>query len=244
MRYVCHELGHAKLAPTLVAGLAAIHREVALDAKTKKPRAEGEEEEDEEQDMVEWLADNLTALTAALLLYCVTAWRTNRNPPPAQGAAAVADSGAEERQFQADERTIIGVFGRVRGVVGAGDDDDGDDSRWAGWEDLQRRTFRHALVVVSTRHWLQSDWYQDIAYLRGDEEGEDGGGEDSEEEDDDEEDDTKRDNFFRTLHAESMLRPRYDLLSAAKQQKFEAWRASVLDEMAGLERPSPMEIDA
>ncbi|EPE07686.1 origin recognition complex subunit 6 [Ophiostoma piceae UAMH 11346] len=161
VRFVCHELGYPILAPTIMAGLAVIHREVEDEAKSKRPKGsrpqeEEDEDEDEDEDMTEWLEENLTSLVAALYLYSVTSWRGVLRERQAQkegGAdAGGQDAGLAERQFQLDEKAILGVFDRVRSVVGKGGSGSSSkpigDEAWFGWQDLQRRTFRDALVVV------------------------------------------------------------------------------------------------
>ncbi|KAL1900936.1 hypothetical protein Sste5346_001997 [Sporothrix stenoceras] len=265
VRYICHELGHPQLAPTIAAGLAAIHREVEIEAKEKKYRpkkektekAEGQEgenkdeeedesgEDEDDEDMTEWLEDSLTALVAALYLYCMTSWREHHGTKPGNGPS----SGLDERQFQLDERAILCAFEKVRGVVGAR-----DESAWDGWLDLQKRTFRDALVVVSKHQWLQSDWYQDIANLQvssGD--GVDGadGALSDEERGDGEGDDGDYGGVSiptKVWRADSMFQARYDFLSEAKQQDYDAWRTGMLEEIAGLQeaqhQPQPMEVDS
>ncbi|ERS94932.1 hypothetical protein HMPREF1624_08643 [Sporothrix schenckii ATCC 58251] len=257
VRYICHELGHPQLAPTIAAGLAAIHRDVAIEAKEKQNRPrrglegddEGEEEDDDddEEDMTEWLEDSLTALVAALYLYCMTSWREHTGTQP----GGAGRSGLEERQFQLDEKAILGAFDKVRGVVGTR-----DDSAWEGWQDLQKRTFRDALVVVSKHQWLQSDWYQDIANLHvatsgGDGDAEGDGAVGDEEGRDGEVDDGDYGGVSiptKVWRADSMFQTRYDFLSEAKQQEYEAWRKGMLEEISGLQQaqhqPQPMEVDS
>lgn len=246
--------------------MAAIHREVEIEAKAKQNRpkkekaekVEGEtgekdddndEEEDDDsddEDMTEWLEDSLTALVAALYLYCMTSWREHHGTKPGGNGAS---SGLEERQFQLDEKAILAAFEKVRGVVGAR-----DESAWDGWYDLQKRTFRDALVVVSKHQWLQSDWYQDIANLQvstgdgadgvdgslSDEEGGEGEGDDG--------DYGGVSIPTKVWRADSMFQARYDFLSEAKQQDYDAWRTGMLEEIAGLQEaqhpPQPMEVDS
>ncbi|CAK7262480.1 hypothetical protein SEPCBS57363_000069 [Sporothrix epigloea] len=245
VRYICHELGYSQLAPTIVAGLSAIHTEVAIEAKEKRNRPrnrdetgnalgdEANEDEDEEEDLQEWLDDSLTALVAALYLYCMSSWRENmvENGGTTPGAGS---SGGQERQFQLDEKAILGAFEKVRGVVGARDDTD-----WDGWQDLHKRTFRDALVVVSKQQWLQSDWYGDIITLQpstlgaGDngqptsDEGEerDGNGDG----DGDEGDYSGVSIPTKAWPADSMNQSRWDFLSSSKQQEYNIWRAQMLD---------------
>ncbi|CAK7232982.1 hypothetical protein SBRCBS47491_008453 [Sporothrix bragantina] len=258
VRYICHELGHPQLAPTIMAGLSAIQKEVAIEAKAKKNRPknrdengnivktdEEEEEDDDEENMEEWLEDSLTALVAALYLYCMTSWREHAAEREGKTTAG-GSSGLEERQFQLDEKAIIGAFEKVRGVVGSRDDSD-----WDGWEDLQKRTFRDALVVVSKQQWLQSDWYQDLANLQpstgvdGDDgqlsDG-DGGGDDG-----DDGDYGGVSIPTKVWRADSMFQARYDFLSESKQQDYEAWRTSMLETIKGAEDvqqlPVAMEVE-
>ncbi|CAK7206498.1 hypothetical protein SEUCBS139899_009294 [Sporothrix eucalyptigena] len=257
VRYICHELGHPQLAPTIAAGLSAIQKEVEIEAKEKKNRPknrdengnviENDEDEDEDdEDMEEWFEDSLTALVAALYLYCMTSWREHAAERDGK-AAGGGSSGLEERQFQLDEKAILGAFEKVRGVVGSRDDSD-----WDGWQDLQKRTFRDALVVVSKHQWLQSDWYQDIANLQPSAEGD---GDDGPLSDEDGEGGDADDGDYggvsiptRVWRADSMFQARYDFLSAAKRQDYEDWRASVLEQIAGTEdvqqQPQAMEVDS
>ncbi|CAK7264259.1 hypothetical protein SEPCBS119000_000897 [Sporothrix epigloea] len=229
VRYICHELGHPQLAPTIVAGLSAIHTEVAIQAKEKRkpPRNGDEEEEEEEENLQEWLNDSLTALVAALYLYCMSSWRENAAEGEGISTGAV-NSGVQERQFQQDEKAILSVFEKVRGVVGARDDTD-----WDRWEDLQKRTFRDALVVVSKQQWLQSDWYGDIAILQPSTAGDgDAQQPDSNDEEEDEGDDGEYNGVSiptKAWPADSMFQARWDFLSESKQQEYEIWRAQMLD---------------
>lgn len=240
VRYICHELGHPQLAPTIVAGLSAIHTEVAIEAKEKRNRPrnrdekgdtshdEAVENEEEEEDLQEWLDDSLTALVAALYLYCMSSWRENvvDNGCTTYGTG---NSGLQERQFQLDEKAILGAFEKVRGVVGARDDTD-----WDGWQDLHKRTFRDALVVVSKQQWLQSDWYGDIVTLQPSTLGDENNGQPTSDDGIEGNDDGDGDYGgvsipTKAWPADSMFQSRWDFLSPSKQQDYDLWRAQMLD---------------
>ncbi|CAK7224883.1 hypothetical protein SCUCBS95973_005670 [Sporothrix curviconia] len=271
VRYICHELGHPQLAPTIAAGLSAIHKEVAIEAKEKQNRPrnrdangnvvrheggegdgdDGDDSDDDEENVEEWLEDSLTALVAALYLYCMTSWREHAAEREGKTAGA-GSSGLEERQFQLDEKAILGAFEKVRGVVGSRNDSD-----WDGWEDLQRRTFRDALVVVSKHQWLQSDWYQDIAHLQpptgGNGDG-DGGGDDGQLSDEDGRDGDGDGGDYggvsiptKVWRADSMFQARYDFLSESKEQEYNAWRTALLEKIKDTEDvqqlPVAMEVE-
>ena len=268
VRFVCHELGCPILAPTILAGLTVIHREVEDEAKSRRPKGarpqeeEGNEDDDDDEDMTEWLEANLTSLVAALYLYSVTSWRGVLRERQAQkegGAGASSqDASLEERQFQLDEKAILGVFDRVRSVVGKGSGGNNNNSKpigdeaWFGWQDLQRRTFRDALVVVSEQQWLQSDWYQDINTLgssggiAGNDDDLDGDGQGSGSDGEGDGDDVHVNIPTKVWRADSMYQARYDFLSESKQQEYDSWRAGLLETIASAPASTlqPMEVDS
>ncbi|EFX06383.1 hypothetical protein CMQ_6704 [Grosmannia clavigera kw1407] len=218
VRFVCSTLGHARLAPTVAAGLSAILREAA--EQSKKTASSGVDDGETEPGSPAWVAGSLTALAATLYYYCIKSWQASQDVGP-----------MDKTQYNTDERTIMDVFQKARegGVQLEGGA--GDVWEKTGWHDLTRHSFREALLAVSDRKWLESDWFRDIQQLRdvaGSDYSEGGDSNDNNNDDDDDDDAAIPTHTWRS---DSMFQERYDLLSETRRQDYGDWKKEMLQRL-------------
>ncbi|TPX17127.1 uncharacterized protein E0L32_003245 [Thyridium curvatum] len=203
-RFVCKELDHVHLGPTVMAGMQAIYA------------PQGHRTDDQ------WVHTHLTELLGSIYFY----------------VAKQADDIEEydRDQYKAAENAIIDALNKARhALVGSKNTEEGP-SAWEGWSDVRAKQLQKALVMVSDRKWLESDWFRDIANIHGKVDGD--------------RRDESRDRFpeegsVQLRGADTMFQDRYDFLSEARRNESKLWKEEIMRRIEELEKATsePMDID-
>jgi origin recognition complex subunit 6 len=207
VRFLCKEHGHDRLAPIVLAGMESI---VAPQGRRSTD---------------DWITANVTGLLAAIYFYA------SKNLESREGG----ETGLEAAQYKVAEKAILLSLRKARGTVVVKGAD--DEEAWEGWSDVERKRFRDALVEVSERKWLESDWFRAIDNLRATDEQNDtaygtieGGTSES----------------SQIVRADSMFQDKYDFLSEKRRAEYRKWSAEMLRTAEERDRntaPTAMEVD-
>lgn len=109
---------------------------------------------------------------------------------------------------------------------------------WEGWQEITKPAdLDGAIMEVTNRKWLDSDWYRSIEYLRdkadggGDEAGNPG------------EDDENAAATVQITKADTMLQDKFDYLNERRRADYRQWKAGILRRIELLEQKDAMEVD-
>ncbi|PNH39854.1 hypothetical protein VD0004_g7067 [Verticillium dahliae] len=225
IRFLCRASRHARLAPTLLAGME--RAVVPGGRRTRDP----------------WVLANLTGLVAALYFFVVQQLRVLRTGEP-----------ITEENYLPVRAEVLALLARARQelVVGGGLD---EDDAWEGWRAVRRRDFIAVTDEVTRRAFLQEDWYVGIrdlfasgafdadedeadmheagaeaqaqAQARGDEEG------------------AGRLTKLTIRRADTMFQDRYDYLSETRRLDYRLWKEGLLQRIEQAESTAPdgMDVD-
>ncbi|KAL8409513.1 hypothetical protein RB594_007815 [Gaeumannomyces avenae] len=199
-----------------------------------------------------WAVENPAGLLAALVFFCMRALaRAN--------AAAVGDDGAggedeelDGEQYKALEKSLLKVWNRAREELppgkeaaelthapGAADAENADaagggadDHMWKGWRTLKPKDLKEALVVVTDKNWLDSDWFRGIQDLSHEGQGADG--DDGEHE--------QGGPVAQLWRADTMLQERWEP-SERRRRDYAVWKTEVLQHIGDLEQKGAVLMD-
>ena len=204
-RWVCRALDHGPLIPLVLAGAEA----VAAPPKTKGRKGMGGP-----------LAASTTAVLAAVCYLAALQWEATGTATP-EWVAGI-------------ERRILAAFGKARKETQLSKAGGGADA-WEGWEDLERRPFRQAIMEVQDR--LEVGWFDAVDELKA--------AVDCEEEQDQAEDE-KEEQEYQMTRADTMFQDRYDFLSERKRAGYKVWKEGIMKRIEAISKngPEPMEVDS
>ncbi len=208
VRFLCRELDHVVLGPTVMAGMESI------------AAPQGRRSDDE------WVGANMTGLVAAVYFYSSS-----------QLAKRMGGGDVDDASYAAAQRAIVKTLRRAQETLDVPCPDGADE--WEGWHDLDKKRFKSAVLQLSERGWLQSDWFRGIKDLKGNGvslgDGEEGEG-----------DELDPDGPpVQLRRADTMFQDAYQYLDHREQTK--AWKVKTLewiDRVENGEEQDPMEVDS
>ncbi|KAL8380920.1 hypothetical protein RB595_005285 [Gaeumannomyces hyphopodioides] len=235
-RYLCTALDVTRLVPFVFAG---------LDHVLLPPAGSGPPDA--------WAVENPAGLLAALVFFCMRAL-ARANAALAGGGVGTEDEELDGEQYRVLEKALLKVWNRAReellpgkettepaqALPGAADAGNAEaagegagEPRWKGWRTLKPKDLKEALVVVTDKNWLDSDWFRGIQDMSHENQGADG--DDGEHE--------QGGPVAQLWRADTMLQERYDLTSERRRRDFAVWKADVLQQIEHLERKGVVFMD-
>ncbi|KAK3683446.1 origin recognition complex, subunit 6 [Podospora appendiculata] len=210
LRFLCKELGNARIGPVVMSGVESI---VAPKGKITDDA---------------WVRDNLTSLLGAVYFYV---WKA------VTWLGAAVDQ-AEYVRFRKGLLSAM-KKARDAVKVKRGDsldvpegEDDGEDA-WEGWRKISVKDLDIATLRINQQGWLELDWAKGIDDLvaQADEE---------EPASDDGSDAANNNTEpLQVRRADTMFQERYDYLSERKRKDYAVWKEGILKRIKELERDTP-----
>lgn len=228
VRHLCakfqaaHDGSHSpNLAPTVLAGLEAI-------AAPHRKRTEDE-----------WVNSHLVALIGAIY------WFVSESAALAPGEELKAET--SRARYKTMRKEILTTLRAARDEISVPAStthtktEEQDAIFWEGWQDaLKAADLDEAITQVTSRGWLDSDWYRSIEFLR-----DNAGDTDADANSNDFGDDAALATVSAQItKADSMLQDKFDYLSERRRADYRQWKADILRRIEKLERTQNAPVEA
>lgn len=216
IRFMCRETGYVRFAPNILAGVESI---VAPGGRRTRD---------------EWVLSNLSALCGAIYFFVtqqVMKIRTGRE--------------INRDTYVPARKEVLNLMAKAREQLpAAGQRGLNDEDAWEGWQTLKPKDFDAATQEVTTRGWLEGDWFRCIGEViaaadrskdnprrekrsgAGAQEGED-----------------VPPVKVTVRRADTMFQDRYDFLSEQKRIEYRIWKEGITARIRQLEKDAPRAMD-
>ncbi|KFY18295.1 hypothetical protein V491_04811 [Pseudogymnoascus sp. VKM F-3775] len=141
------------------------------------------------------------------------------------------------KEYVALRRRILAELKNLRAddeVVARVEKEETGDAGWEGWTDTVGKDVDAWLMQLSSRGWVELDWFENIDSGSGVEgpETRDEQMDDAEDEDANEDDDGGEESI---MGLGTMMQERVDYLSARKREEYQIWKDRILEKIDGIE---------